>query len=271
LRQVYYAVMVALTGAALLAVTGCSSLGGASHDSFARQVASAGGVNVRDVPASRLRGHQGGGQEDVTAALMAAGTAKGYLTPPPGISVGLATGILGAGALVSLMAKDPSDFHRVFAWMPKSEAATPADANRRLKELLVAAVSAAYPDYRVADVSRKPAGLTVDLTGPQCAPCKFGVGEIVDPKEVVAPAFAGGHESYTWPNSDWKRRAFWWNPAGEKSVRVEGITRSLDFYQRVSAQLPAWVFLYIAPTQGVTSMPVILNQGRAHLFVRMEQ
>jgi hypothetical protein len=41
----------------------------------------------------------------------------------------------------------------------------------------------------------------------------------------------------------------------------------MDFYRRISAELPSWAFIYVSPFEGITPMPVILNQGKTHLFV----
>lgn len=47
-----------------------------------------------------------------------------------------------------------------------------------------------------------------------------------------------------------------------------GMINSLEFYQRVSRELPDWAYIYLAPFKGLIQMPVILHCGEAHLFVR---
>lgn len=254
--------VILLLAAAVL--TGCA---GNLPKSEARRVAEAGGLDVRDVPAALQHRAVPGKVSATPEAVMAAGTAAKYFEPPPGVSRGSATGLLAAGAFVGWVSTPSERLSRVIAWMPKDQAHSRSEAAQRLSSLLRHAVAQAMPMDQVKPLP-SPHAFLVGIDGPNCSEtCRFGVGQIDTPAVGSAPEFLGGYQSYAWVSSDWGYRA-WWR-SGYPNNRADLSTQQkLDFYRRVSSHLPAWVYLYIAPSKEVASYPVVYHQGKALLFVQ---
>jgi hypothetical protein len=97
-------------------------------------------------------------------------------------------------------------------------------------------------------------------------------------QEARAPHFLGGYPAYAWTSDSWTRRAFW-RPGPSLRPEVNPFpwaqtwlspAEKLEVYRGLSAHLPRWAYLYIAPSRFIVDYPIIVNQGQVHLFLTPE-
>lgn len=154
---------------------------------------------------------------------------------------------------------------RVIAWMPLDMAPSRAHAHEQVMARLRAAVQQALPEHQVSRGSAG-GGDYIVIEGPDCAqPCRFGGEDMGRPMIRTAPAWLGGYKAYAWLASDW-RDVGWWRTAYPSQAGLDA-TQTMKFYRRVSAALPEWLFLYLAPGEHGTAQALVLQQGRVSAFV----
>ena len=89
------------------------------------------------------------------------------------------------------------------------------------------------------------------------------------PRKRKAPDLLGGHDAYRIGVSGGATNGAF----GGYPVDAENLTREerLNVLTRISAHLPAWAYIYVAPGENLAPFPIVLHQGRPLLFVRPEQ
>lgn len=238
---------------------------------------------VRDVPRSDIAQ---GVKQPGTGALDAGYALSNVLAPPPGIGLGFALGM----SVMSLLLPSPTEplaTSMVLAWMPKTLAATPAEAQAAMQRLIDEALDGALaevlkPPYRPVPRSAKQPGQVV-ITGGEClsqgARCSYVPRVHAKPTEGVAPEMLGGAPAWTWPHVDRPSEVIvaqlWWSgeDGSQFLPRYRPWLPDLAIYQAMSERLPEWVFLYLAP--GTVSggdgkfvrVPLVLNRGEPLYFI----
>jgi len=211
------------------------------------------------------------------------------LAVPPGFNPGTA----GALALVSGIfgTRDPDEkvwTSQIVAWMPKNGAQSPADARDKVNLLLWNALSQAIdeipfpPAYSVekrtwvnyGGMTERFASLRGGDCGEKRVQCRMDLIVHRMPVEVAAPRILGGFPAYGFASpfqaTHIDRRGF--------GGKVTAIFPDLAVYQRASALLPEWVYLYVAPDKVaydddkvgrvLLPYPIVLNQGKFLYFVK---
>ena len=176
---------------------------------------------------------------------------------------------------------------QIVAWMPKDQAETPTVARDKLNGMLWEALSSAtrsvqFPDgYTPKEFSWNQDGAIlhrISIHGGECQQknvyCWMRLSTERRPDVEAAPKILGGVTSYAFAvpfqASYIDRRPF--------IGQVRAVFPDLAIYQKASAQLPSWVFLYVAPNKvayddegagrALLPYPVVLNQGNIHYFIR---
>ena len=196
----------------------------------------------------------------------------------------------GADLLASLVlgSKDPETHSQIIAWMPKEMASSALDAKEKLSAIISEAMwkglnDTPFPNPFTPAPTKDLNTFFVD--GPGCVnkrggtPCVYDY-LLTDPKILPSPAFLGGSDSWAWTMDDNGGRSHL-SPS-----TFTGDTKphfpDYQVYKKMSANLPEWVFIYLAPsygswrvsverqdgTFGYLSMPVVLNQGKTLYFLK---
>ena len=115
-------------------------------------------------------------------------------------------------------------------------------------------------------------GISLKISGPKCpGGCIQPLYYIKNPEIGKAPAFLGGYDAYVWKVKDGKEMSNFL-PQGKKYFLIgqDQLTKEerVDFCQNLSAGLPEWVFLYIAPNEKASPVPVIYNMGTPNYFIK---
>lgn len=289
---------VALVTALCLSVSACATAPapyqGPSHESRALSVVTAVDlVGLKDAKQS-----QGASVSSPGSTLPGAAFTGGLnsLSAPPGFS-SLGAGLMGfASAFFSGPGPEAAaSTSRVIAWMPLSEAETPDAAIGKLDQMVQARFAEVLSRVDLgegysAQTAEKDTGgyrrTTVMVKGGECdepkVRCAYGLTSLPRPVQGFAPAFLGGYPAWSYTRTSGI-------PILEPSFRDHRSWRAsfratfpdLEVYRRLSAALPDWVYLYLAPQRvsywneqqqrlQFLPYPVVLNRGEALFFVRIE-
>lgn len=256
-----------------------------SKPSEALQVVEAGGLEgLRDLTQADLKKawkiDDSSNSQAAVRASMAAGTAMGIYSPPPGFSSSASTNLLTAGAILSFFKVNEAKYLHTFAWMPKSEASTSEDALKKLKKYFLTAYQKVLPKHQVSIVNEIIPGRKnkrpyrhIKIVGENCQPRCGAYGSIFTtarkPSLDTAPDFMGGQETWTWKKFTFTNPAFsaccggyGFSEGGFKDEKQKFV-----FLSELTRHLPAWVYIYIPPKYGA-GLPMVFNKGRQLLFVR---
>ncbi|HYG91095.1 MAG TPA: hypothetical protein VD978_33125 [Azospirillum sp.] len=274
-------------------------------ESHALQIVNAANLlGLRDADVPKDASAPSGSSELIKAGAF--GTLN-YLSPPPGFT-SVAAGALGFASffLTGPSAEEASRTSTLLAWMPRSEAATAEEARQKLDTLVqheLAAVLAetSLPkgyslDKQVRQWTLTPPGNNFSLTtyqstqtiwfirGGECSEpkvlCRYHVSLGLRPVERAAPAVLGGYPAWAYIRneglSDIPPTFF---DQRESRGMIRATFPDMEVLQKLSARLPAWAFIYVAPdnmayTSEATGkptlmrFPVVLNKGKPLYFVR---
>jgi hypothetical protein len=280
-------ISVALTSSTAYADqnTKVTATGSAGADaSFATQIAHAANLNsIRDV---QLVAPSTVGNDPRSAAsrtldlAMAGGTASGIFSSGA-VSPGMGASLWLISALLPSQEKARVDaYSRIFVWMPIEQAKGELEAVKLLKSTYFKAVQEALPGHDIEYV--KPSsknggrgGISLKITGPKCPEgCIQPLFYIDEPEIAVAPDIIGGYTAYVWRIKEGKGKSNFipqgknFFPIGEQQLSRE---ERVKFYQDLSAGLPQWAFLFIAPHDKASPVPVMFNSGIANYFIKPEK
>jgi len=179
--------------------------------------------------------------------------------------------------------KDPAMVPTIVAWMPKSMAADPSDAQKMMMSIVSKAMpEGAFQGYQVEVDQYAESSLAATFTqGSGCnsqTSCAVDINPVSEPVGVkTSPDWLHEGPAYAWTN--WKRgqtSAGGFNHIWLDVYRVETDSHEYlpwpddlnarAYLARVSENLPAWAYIYLPPTEQ-NNYPVMLNQGKPLLFV----
>lgn len=272
--------LIYLSIATCLAITGCASTSepvvyDSSH-SRAYNIAQAGGLyDVKDNKIPRADYESLSLVGDATTNML-------LFTSSSGLGLSLSKG-LGFGLLSALIENpDTAQRNSIVAWMPKSEAESPVQAQKLLLEQVTQAMSATLKEL---SVSYEKTSATDDETTEfyfysdelGCPQYEQGMtnsdlcymrAQIIEPYLHISPDFVeSSTQAYTFSsNHKYRYNRFKVTPGKTATLPLDQI------YASVSKKLPEWVYLYIASgnlqfgEQSVTA-PYLLEQGQPHLFI----
>ncbi|MET0064836.1 MAG: hypothetical protein ABW076_00675 [Candidatus Thiodiazotropha sp.] len=249
--------------------------------SFASQIAHAANLtNVQDqeiiLPAESTNGSRSATSRSLDL-VMAGGSATGTFTsgavsPGMGVSLWLISALLPSQGYLDIKAGS-----RLFVWMPIEMADSKDHAASLLASVYIEAVKKALPGHTIETIKAGVrnggiGGISLKISGPKCpAGCIQPLSYIKDPEIGKAPTLLGGYNAYVWKVKDGKEKSNFF-PQGKKFFPIgqEKLTKEerVDFYQELSAGLPEWVFLYIAPNEKASPVPVIYNMGTPNYFIK---
>ncbi|EHK9070988.1 hypothetical protein QUN95_003064 [Vibrio parahaemolyticus] len=272
--------LIYLSIATCLTITGCTSTSepvvyDSSH-SRAYNIAQAGDLyDVKDKKVPRA---------DYESLSFAGDAAANTLlfTSSAGLGMSLSEGF-GIGLLTAALDNpDPAMRNSIMAWMPQSEAESPAQAQNLLLEQVTQAMSATLNELSVG-YEKTPATddeatefyFYSDELG--CPKYEQGMtnrdlcymrAQIIEPYLHVSPDFVeSSTQAYTFSsNHKFRYHRFKVTPGKTATLPLEQI------YASVSKKLPEWAYLYIASgnlqfgDQKVTA-PYLLEQGKPNLFI----
>lgn len=307
---------MALATALCLSMSACATAPapyrGSSHESRALSVTNA--VDLVGLRNAKLP--QGASAPSSGSILPGAVLSGGLnaLSPPMGFS-SLGGGLMGfASAFFSGPAPEgAATYSRLIAWMPLSEADTAKAAAEKLDRVVQAKLAEVLSQvdlgtgYTVErggkDVTayRRGEGLFGDfdpqridyrrttfwIKGGECdepkVRCGYEITISPHPIQGFAPAFLGGYPAWGYTRARGiPGLAPSFSDRRDRRERYRARFPDMEVYRRLSAALPEWVYLYLAP-QRVSSWdsqeqrlqflpyPVVLNKGEPLFFVRTEQ
>ncbi|EMM9642999.1 hypothetical protein ABN057_16120 [Providencia alcalifaciens] len=266
-----------------LAITGCASTSDPvvydSSHSRAYNIAQAGGLyDVKDKIVPRA---------DYESLSFAGDAAANTLlfTSSAGLGMSLSEGI-GIGLLTAALENpEPAQRNSIVAWMPKSEAESPAQAQKLLLNQVTKAVSETLDELGVG--YEKTSATDDEITefyfySDELGCPKYEQGmtnrdlcyiraQIIEPYIHASPDFVDSStQAYTFiSNHKYRYHRFKVTPGKTAALPLEQI------YASVSKKLPEWAYLYIASgnlqfgEQKVTA-PYLLEQGQPHLFITQD-
>ena len=249
--------------------------------SFASQIANAANLtNVQDqeitIPAESTNGSRSATSRSLDL-VMAGGTATGTFTsgavsPGMGASLWLISALLPSQGNLNIEA-----YSRLFVWMPIEKADSKDHATSLLASVYIEAVKKALPGHTIETIKAGVrnggiGGISLKISGPKCpGGCIQPLYYIKDPEISKAPTLLGGYDAYVWKVKDGNEKSNFF-PQGKKYFPIgqDQLTKEerVDFYQNLSAGLPEWVFLYIAPNEKASPVPVIYNMGTPNYFIK---
>lgn len=224
------------------------------------------------------------------------------------LSGGLA---MGAADLLTNV-KDTESFSGIIAWMPKEMAGAQEEAAQLMTSILEKATDDAVTattlplGYGFGEkIVRNKTQFIYPITGELCendARCQYTVSGNENSSETLAPNFLGGSPSWAWglwyESGLRKLKGFNYKPRGstggasyvtkkkdakfyEVDAFYTAVFPDLEFYMKVSENLPEWFFIYLAPPSVSTrvsyfnegrydfiKVPLILNQGKVYPFIK---
>lgn len=239
------------------------------------------------------------GVENTEASVLGASVygAANLLDPPAGFS-GLGAGALGFLSWLSSGQANPARRSHVIAWVPVDEAEGERAAYARMGSELREAMAAALEKtdmphgYRLGahtveegaghDIHRWPIrgdGCSTDSELDCGYAYEFLRWEYAQDawQRAYQPQMIGGQPAYVMTDaSSWPEL----RPSKTEVAEWFGGFPDLSVYARMSAELPKWMAVYIAPrrvsykagpnkhyTWALTDMPMILHQGKAYYFI----
>ncbi|AYN96928.1 hypothetical protein EAW52_24845 [Pseudomonas sp. LTJR-52] len=246
-------------------MTGCASTSSEPTGSYARQVATAGGLRLEDQKVPKAQ------YDAALSSVTDAGLNTSVLASSHGFNMngGAALGVGLAAWLFSPQAPEQKD--AVIAFAPMS-LGSKDQASDKFAKMVGEAYKKAFEEMNSFDVSDvvkedslgsryKVAGVGPGCTESQTKPnvrCLFGA-------EVEKPIIRRAPESLLGSNSD-----VYLFRAQEKVLRdysrnAEDFNKQ-TFLRNVSKHLPDWAYVYAAPVRKV-SPPMIFHKGEVHYFV----
>jgi hypothetical protein len=292
---------------ALLTLVGCASpserrVEVRDEESFAMHILRAADIGgLRDAP--REAAMNFGGLE--TGAVGASDIGRvGHVVLSAANPLGGASALgagLGAGLLSFFLVPGdaPAESSAIVAWVPAQFADTPEAAQTYLMEIIETTtfpvMKENFPDASLHEITRSSEmtrggiperrGVAVQWDGDICADlsyrrCRIGIGASGRdlPLEATFPRIISGEKAWKFSRLN---GAVTLRPAAQDDDFQQHFRARFDelsFYAEVSQRLPEWVFIYIAPNRigfrdqngalKLYPLPMILNQGRAHYFVK---
>ncbi|NNE34263.1 MAG: hypothetical protein HKN13_03440 [Rhodothermales bacterium] len=263
-----------------MTLAGCATTSSTTGKSEALQIAQAAGMKqLRDV--SRDRYEEAIRQRpdmDLSNAINVVGVGTKVFNQQTGWSLGAETAALGVLAIFeSLPTYVPEADNRLLIWMPQTLARDSEQAAVLMRDTLVSAMQKTLPDYEVK-LSRRHFDGTgsgernyLSIDGPSCTNCELYsltfFNELTEPRVRTAPQFAGGQSAYVWGMSGTRNSALYGFPGENAGQSRLSPNDRLNILTRLSRELPAWVYLYVAPKEDQSGFPMILHQGRPMLFL----
>lgn len=236
--------------------------------SEALTLARAGGMkHLRDVSEKDLKKalQRSTDRSDGASVGLAIGTASGVFTPPPGISSGAATGLLVASVLLP-SGPEYERRPRFLIWMPKTEAQDSRAAVDRFRDILMEAIHRAFPERstEIVTVQGMPASAIRmrDSSGAGGDLATYPIRYF--PKELDAPALLGGYAAYVWAAVNGGFGDIAGYPMSDPTMTS---TDRIEFFRKLSAELPEWASIYLPPDEKFAPYPQVLKKGEVLLFV----
>lgn len=243
----------------------------------ALQIYKAAGIpgKMRDLPPGELAKYRGAEDPSrVPSTVLAAGTATTALPTPTGVNYGAGTAITAINFLFG-GAHDQSYWNRVIFWMPESE--YKALGENHILAMMWKFAEWAEPalpqGYTMSAESLSVGGKSLrvpvikDAQGNFIAMVNASADRFVHESAPTVTGLGSGYTSkkgfYIYLNdrltldiSEKKFEDFPFNP--------------YEFLKRVSENMPSWAYFYVAPRDGLSAVPVILNGGREMYFEQPE-
>jgi len=230
--------------------------------SKALQIAQASGIGkgLRDVPAEELDKFRGPyGDAPVPGAYLAAGTIGQIIDPMPGTGYGLSStmSLINFFDVRLVLARD----NRVISWVPQSEvdrsgtSYPPSVGAFAFQEALAQALPKGFvlePTDQSHYVVRSPSGsnaFTLNMYS-EGRPHILKFNDSSDTKNVRYVLKGGISLKFEELNL----------------VEIGGNAELFKIFQRASAAGPDWLYLYLAPGRGLSTLPVILNKRKLLYF-----
>ncbi|TWI47092.1 hypothetical protein IQ22_04364 [Pseudomonas duriflava] len=243
-------------------MTGCASTSSEPTGSYARQVATAGGLRLEDQKVPKA-------QYDASlSSVTDAGLNTSVLASSHGFNMngGAALGVGLAAWLLTPTPLEKKDAVIAFAPMHESDK---TEAGRGFANALAAAYKQAFEDMdgftstEIFHVSNALGdAFIVGGKGPGCPNTELGcsyIASVIKPEAVSAPSvlFSQSKQVYRFSAKDGVL-------SGED--HTEGKFDKSAFLLNVSKHLPDWAYVYAAPVPKV-SPPMIFHKGEVHYFV----
>jgi hypothetical protein len=292
---------------AVLALMGCASpserrVEVRDDESFAMHILRAADIGgLRDAPreaAMSISGLETGavGVSDIGRVGHVALSAANPLGGASALGAGLGAGLL---SFFLVPGDAPAESSAIVAWVPAEYAATPEEAQTYLMDVLERTMLPLMEQHFPDATSVKPVrsaelvgngvperrGVVAEWEGGKCADlafqrCRIGAGMFGRdlPLRRAPPKILAGSDAWQFSRLN---GAITIRPAAQDDDFRQHFRARFDeisFYAEVSERLPEWVFIYIAPNRigfrdqtgdlKLYPLPMILNQGRAHYFVK---
>jgi hypothetical protein len=269
------------------------------QESVALQVARAGGLkNLRDVSQAELaKAYKDNKMTGGYFAAEAAAVGTGVFKPIPGVSSGTQAGSLLLLSFLLSNQQGAEEYPKIFAWMPKSDAANPNEAMLRFRAVLADAYSKALPDGAATVTTeilqaqnglifgggthdKEHAYLTIhtadcdaQTNGTGCYAYFLGMER--EPKVGKSPEVLGAYSAYAWELSS-ERATFFGYPMmlrrdGKNLSHEMDSEKRVEVLRNISANLPPWIYIYLAPMKSLLQYPALLNQGEFLYFIEPER
>jgi len=217
------------------------------------------------------------------------GTAYGlasYYSPTPGLSSSRSAGM--AILSWSLLPKTPAARNSIIAWMPENFGGNSKDkAFNRMADLLIEATEKAANDLEYNTSVYIPKnrtdkrGLVINLVNPDIKKCSVTPPDTKSYCNIVYkvrhPHKIKNIANYVGSSTTWFFDPMESGYTAPIFINKYGFQfNQLEIMIAVSKHLPDWVYIYLAPNEvNITDkeklkMPLILNKGNVHLFVKPE-
>ena len=280
-------VAIALLSATLAA---CSSVPSqhtySPNKSLALNLAEAGGIDGLADQEVSAEDYDRIGTSGASVLAGAGWGAVNYINPAPGFSSGWG---LGLGLLSMIRDTDsPAKHRQLVAWMPRSFAAAPSDAQEKMRQIIQDALGKTLTElgwgHRGFELSRRESKLIVatpfrldnapsicpDSSAAMTEQCLVGA-YIQTPQLVQWSPKMFGQESQ--PSFLFKADAIFNGFVSVSSKGHEEVNLQ-QFYLVLSKHLPNWVYFYIPPkdvmkahSDGNLNYPQVYYQGKMELFI----
>ncbi|MBA1250335.1 MULTISPECIES: hypothetical protein [Pseudomonas] len=245
-------------------MTGCASTSSEPTGSYARQVATAGGLRLEDHKVPRAQ------YDAALSSVTDAGLNTSVLASSHGFNMG-GGAALGVGLAAWLFSPAaPEQKNAIIAFVPSNQSSSET-VKKEFALLLAKAYQQAYRDmngYTPSEIIHNNflgESYIVAAQGKGCDPdmdepnrgCQFSAN-VVKPTQIRSPAFLN-------VKGDVYRFG-----AREKALSDSGLYDDAfdkrTFLLNVSKHLPDWAYVYAAPVRKV-SPPMIFHKGEVHYFV----
>lgn len=290
-----------------LALAGCATpserrLAVRDDESFAMHILRAADIQgLRDAPreaATRFGGLETGvvGASDIGRIGHVALSAANPLGGASALGAGLGAGLL---SFFLIPGDAPAESSAIVAWAPTDFAETPFEAEEKFYQLIKTAFLAAaegteFSDYkfieddiesRFSNSGMRTRSFVFEKRDEKCRNMRWGrcriiiaVGNRSHVSRERSPKIIGDQQ--TWEFARGNGMIPLWAVAedGEFPHSFRAMADDLGLYTAASQRLPEWLFIYIAPNRvgfrdesgelKLYPLPMVLNQGRAHYFIK---